>query len=230
MPYNLLGRSLPFCADAFDAVYLSHLLEHFPKRYAPLFLQECFRVTRPGGIIRVVVPDLEQIAQLYLTLSAKAIDGAEEAQKRYEWIMLEMFDQMVRNHSGGEMFEYWKHNPMPAETFVIERFGTEVLGALATLRSSSDMNYWPEPKINLNLGIESDPIQIGQFRLSGEVHQWMYDRYSLTTLLTAAGFNNVRVCLADESAIPDFNKYLLDIEPNGAVRKPDSLFMEAEKL
>jgi predicted SAM-dependent methyltransferase len=230
VPYNLLGGSLPFRSNTFDVVYHSHLLEHFPKRYAPILLQECFRVMRPGGIIRVVVPNLEQIAQLYLTLLAKAIDGDEEAQKRYEWIMLEMFDQMVRNHSGGEMFEYWKQNPMPAETFVIERFGSEVLGALATLRSSSDMDHKLEPKTNLSLEIESDPILIGQFRLSGETHQWMYDRYSLSALLTSTGFKNVKIRQADESAIPAFDRYLLDIEPGGAVRKPDSLFVEAEKL
>ena len=222
MPYNLLGRSLPFRSDVFDAVYHSHLLEHFPKRYAPIFLQECFRVLKPGGVIRIAVPDLERIAQLYLELLERASQGDQAAQQQYEWIMLEMFDQMVRNRSGGEMLDYWRQNPMPAEDFVIERFGSEVLGALAILRNSS-------PETNPPFTIESDPVPIGQFRLSGEIHQWMYDRYSLGALLTAAGFTKARVCRANESAILDFNKYLLDIEPNGAARKPDSLFMEAEK-
>ena len=229
MPYNLLRAPLPFSSNTFDAVYHSHLLEHFPKRYAPIFLQECFRVIKPGGVIRAVVPDLEQIARLYLALLAKAVQGDEKAQKRYEWIMLEMFDQMVRNYSGGEMFEYWKQNPMPAEGFVIERFGTEVLSALVTLRNSSDVNLRPEPETSPNLETKLDPTRIGQFRLSGEIHQWMYDRYSLGALLTAAGFNNAKICLANESAIPGFNRYLLDIEVNGTVRKPDSLFLEAQK-
>jgi hypothetical protein len=57
----------------------------------------------------------------------------------------------------------------------------------------------------------------------------MYDRYSLSTLLTTTGFSNARVCQANESAILDFDRNLLDIEANGTVRKPDSLFLEAQK-
>jgi predicted SAM-dependent methyltransferase len=230
VPYNLLGRPLPFRSNVFDAAYHSHLLEHFPKRYAPIFLQECFRVIKPGGIIRIVVPDLERIAQIYLELLARASQGDKEAQQQYEWIMLEMLDQMVRNHSGGDMYDYWKKNPMPAEKFVVERLGAEVLKALTALRSSTDQAREPSKETNLKFEIEQDAARIGQFRLSGEIHYWMYDHYSLGTLLTATGFDNVRVCPADESTIPHFNKYFLDIEPNGAVRKPDSLFMEAKKL
>ena len=65
--------------------------------------------------------------------------------------------------------------------------------------------------------------------MSGEVHQWMYDRYSLRKILSESGFVDIRQYRADQSAIPDFNNYLLDIEPNGKVRKPDSFFMEARK-
>jgi len=228
MPCNL-NHGLPFRANSFDAIYHSHLLEHFPKCHAPVFLRECFRVLKSGGIIRVVVPDLEQIARLYLELLEKAIQGNEEARKRYDWIMLEMFDQAVRNQSGGEMLKYWKRNPMPAEAFVIERYGSEVLNALAGLRGPANAAATPESEIAPRSSQELDAHRIGQFRLSGEVHQWMYDRYSLGVLLQDVGFQNVRVCLADESDIPDFNLYLLDVEADGSVRKPDSLFMEARK-
>lgn len=228
MAHNL-SHGIPFADNSFDAVYHSHLLEHFPKRYAPVFLQECFRVLKPDGIIRVVVPDLEQIARLYLCLLEKAIQDDEEAQKRYDWIMLEMFDQMVRNQPGGEMLTYWKQNPMPAESFVFERCGSEVLNALAVLRNPSISAPAPESKVSPILDEEPDPRQMGQFRLSGEIHQWMYDRYSLGVLLQNAGFQNTRICRADESNIPNFNSYLLDIKADGSVRKPDSLFMEAKK-
>jgi predicted SAM-dependent methyltransferase len=227
IPYNL-NRPLPFADQTFDAVYHSHLLEHFPKRYALIFLQECFRVLKPAGLIRVVVPDLEQIIRLYLTLLEQSLQGNEEAQKRYDWIMLELFDQMVRNQSGGEMHTYWKQNPMPAEDFVVERFGSEVLNALAVLRRSAKVAT-PANSTSPNLAEEPEAQQIGEFRLSGEIHQWMYDRYSMRVLLQKAGFRNIRVCWADESNIPDFNTYLLDMEADGSVCKPDSLFMEAEK-
>ena len=71
-------------------------------------------------------------------------------------------------------------------------------------------------------------FKMGSFRASGEVHQWMYDRYSLKRLLDQAGFVNVRVCAANESRIPEYEKYSLDVL-NGIIRKPDSLYIEASK-
>lgn len=224
-----LHKGLPFEDCEFDAVYHSHLLEHFPKSQAPAFLRECYRVLKPKGFLRVVVPDLEKMARLYLLYLEKALHGEGEAQNRYEWILLEMFDQMVRNQSGGEMLEYWKQNPMPAESFVIERVGSEVLNLLPGLRQSPKGISRPPSEDRPGFDPQIDAGKIGEFRLSGEIHQWMYDRYSLGRLFQNTGFQNVRVCRANESDIPNFNGYLLDTEANGAVRKPDSLFMEARK-
>jgi predicted SAM-dependent methyltransferase len=205
-----LESPFPFEDSEFDAVYHSHLLEHLPKRRAPLFLRECYRVLKPGGILRVVVPDLEQIARLYLQYLEKAMKGEEEAQYRYEWILLEMFDQMVRNQSGGEMLNYWKRDPMPAEPFVIDRVGREVLDLLPLLRQppptgDGDRTGGPPPE-----NLERDPLKIGIFRLSGEVHKWMYDRYSLGKLLRETGFQDIKDYRAEESGIPDFARYRLD--------------------
>ena len=228
IPCNL-SYGLPFADESFEVIYHSHLLEHFSRCYAPVLMQECYRVHKRGGIIRVVVPDLEKIARLYLDLLERAIKGDEKAQKQYDWIMLEMFEQMVRNQSGGEMLNYWKQNPMPAEDFVIERCGSEVLNALAVLRNPSNSEPAAPLEARQDLEEEVDPRQIGEFRLSGEIHQWMYDRHSLAVLFKAAGFRGIRVCRADESDIPGFNSYRLDIEAIGSIRKPDYLFMEAYK-
>lgn len=228
MVHNLEGR-LPFEDCEFDAVYHSHLLEHLPRSQAPLLLRECYRVLKPRGVLRVVVPDLEQIARLYLHYLEKAIKGDGEAQNRYEWILLEMFDQMVRNQSGGEMLNYWKQNPMPAEAFVIKRVGSEVLDLLPLLRQPLSVSSGDKSKNRPKENSEKDPLKVAEFRLSGEVHQWMYDHYSMGKLLSETGFRDIRICRAEESEIPDFSRYRLDLEPTGAVRKPDSLFMEARK-
>ncbi len=221
-----LNLGIPIEDNCFDVVYHSHLLEHFPKGHAPIFLKECNRVLKKGGIIRVAVPDLEQIVRWYLRLLERSLQGDKEAQDMYEWILLELFDQMVRNTSGGEMLKYWKQNPMPAESFVIERLGSEVINALNTIRKHDVRESSLE---DIKKDNPPDAEKIGEFRLSGEIHEWMYDRYSLGRLLLESGFRNVKVCNADESQISNFNSYFLDIEPNGAIRKPDSLFMEAIK-
>ncbi len=221
-----LSSGIPFGSNSFDVVYHSHLLEHFSKSDAKRFMNECRRVLKDGGIIRVVVPDLEQIIKWYSTLLEKCINGDQDAQKRYEWIMLELFDQMVRRVSGGEMLKYWEQNPIPAESFVIERCGSEALHAINYLRNHS---HGSRREDRVAFESEMTPEQIGRFMLSGQNHQWMYDRYSLPALLKEAGFEEIRICSAYESLIPDFNSYLLDIEPDGSVRKPDSLFVEAIK-
>ena len=226
-----LYNGIPFDGESFEVVYHSHLLEHFSKSYAPLFLKECYRVLKPGGIIRIAVPDLEQIARSYVCLLEKSLQGDPDAQKRYEWMMIELCDQMVRNKSGGEMLEFWKQNPMPAEGFVFKRVGPEIKRSILEFRNKSLYNSNCE-NINSNPEAdfqESDPHKSSHFRVSGEIHQWMYDRYSISKLLSETGFYNIRQCQADKSDIPNFRSYLLDTEENGMIRKPDSLFVEANR-
>ncbi|HBH60222.1 MAG TPA: group 1 glycosyl transferase, partial [Nitrospiraceae bacterium] len=223
MPYDL-NAGIPFEDGSFDAIYHSHLLEHLPRAYVPVFLKECNRVLKRGGTIRVAVPDLEQIVRIYLNELERSLDGDTESMQRYEWIILELLDQMVRNKPGGDMIRYWEQCPMPGESFVKQRMGAQLSNALHNISKRKNGNR------NGANPLDNPPAQqIGEFRLSGEIHQWMYDRYSLGKLLREAGFRDIGTCRADESGIPAFNSYLLDIGPDGSVRKPDSLFMEATK-
>src|SRR5574339_3476 len=75
---------------------------------------------------------------------------------------------------------------------------------------------------------EREALWVGHFRLSGECHRWMYDRFSLKHLLEQCGFSGIRTCSAFESGIAGFASFGLDVV-DGKVRKPDSLFMEANK-
>ena len=72
-------------------------------------------------------------------------------------------------------------------------------------------------------------LEIGRFRMSGEIHKWMYDQYSLGQLLLEAGFQNPTRKTAFESDIVNWSTFHLDTDPDGSIRKPDSLFMEACK-
>jgi SAM-dependent methyltransferase len=222
-----LSRPLPFRDGSFDAVYHSHVLEHLAHAQALPFLRECHRVLARGAVLRAVVPDLEAIARLYLRYLDGALAGDPEAAKRYEWMVLELLDQMVRERSGGEMLAYWRQNPMPAEDFVIQRAGQEVRQFLKAVRRGGEAAAVPaaEP------GGETPPSTAGGTPAAtrGEVHKWMYDRYSLGRLLEDAGFTEVKLCAANESRIPEFSRYELDADAQGSPRKPDSLFMEAIK-
>lgn len=214
-----LRTPLPFATGSFSAVYASHVLEHFPHDYAPVFLGECRRVLKSGGIARIVVPDLEGIARLYLQYLDGALAGDGPSARRHEWMTIELLDQMTRERSGGEMAEYWKRNPLPEEEFVLERMGWEARRFLEDHRSRP-AEARREPKA-------PTAREKAEFQGSGELHKWMYDRFSLRLLLEKSGFAECRVCRADESRIAGFNAYGLDLNEDGTVRKPDSLFMEA---
>jgi SAM-dependent methyltransferase len=60
-----LRKPLPFQNDSASAVYTSHLLEHLYLSEAKRLLNECYRILAPGGVLRVVVPDLEAIVREY---------------------------------------------------------------------------------------------------------------------------------------------------------------------
>jgi len=219
-------RPLPFVDEEFDAVYHSDLLEHLYKRFAPSFMAECYRVLRRGGVLRVAIPDLEQVCRLYLDALTGARVGDANATEHYRWLVVELIDQMTRQRSGGEMLNYWTYDPMPAEEFVIARCGQEVVGAIHSLRKHGAV---PLPDPSTPTPSEMDATAVGRFRLSGQAHLWMYDSYSLGELFKGAGFRNIRQCGAGESAIPNWAGYNLDTMPDGSVRKPDSIYMEGVK-
>ena len=81
--------------------------------------------------------------------------------------------------------------------------------------------------IRLLLGTRAvESLREGLFRNSGEIHRWMYDRYSLGRLLVSHGFQEVQAVAAAQSRIPNFAQYGLETF-EGRTRKPNSLFMEA---
>jgi predicted SAM-dependent methyltransferase len=60
-----LARSLPFESGSVSAIFHEHLIEHLPLEAGDSFMQECFRVLKPGGILRVGVPDAGRLIQSY---------------------------------------------------------------------------------------------------------------------------------------------------------------------
>jgi SAM-dependent methyltransferase len=88
-----LRRGVPFPDQTFDAAYHSHVLEHLDREDAPGFLQECLRILKPGGILRIVVPDFEALARDYLEVVEKLPGRARMAE--HTFAVEQMIDQMV---------------------------------------------------------------------------------------------------------------------------------------
>lgn len=60
-----LTKPLPFPTNSVDAVYSAHCLEHFTKTSAERIVAETFRVLKPGGVLRLLVPDSEGLLKSY---------------------------------------------------------------------------------------------------------------------------------------------------------------------
>ena len=59
-------KGLPFEDGTVKYIYTSHLLEHLKRDEADFLLKECYRVLKKGGIVKVVVPDLESAIKNYI--------------------------------------------------------------------------------------------------------------------------------------------------------------------
>ena len=51
-------KGLPNHDESISVLYSSHMLEHFDSKEADIFCKEAQRLLIPGGIIRIVVPDI----------------------------------------------------------------------------------------------------------------------------------------------------------------------------
>jgi len=61
-----MRKPLPFPDGSSSAIYTSHLLEHLYREEGRQLILESYRVLAAGGILRVVVPDLNCIVREYL--------------------------------------------------------------------------------------------------------------------------------------------------------------------
>lgn len=64
--WNFGKRGLPFADGSVEVLFTSHVLEHFPRWKGQFLVKEAYRVLKPGGLIRVIVPDLEVLTRRYL--------------------------------------------------------------------------------------------------------------------------------------------------------------------
>ncbi|MDP1561082.1 MAG: methyltransferase domain-containing protein [Pirellulaceae bacterium] len=248
-----LRLGLPSKPNQYDMVYHSHVLEHLTPADGQRLIEECYRVLKPDGVLRIVVPDLEQIARGYLTALEEACPSLAESSSdehrarssaKCEWMRLELLDQMVRQTSGGLMGPAMQSAKSEMAAYIAQRLGHEVCYAQAPAAPSKSSSTplppagngrpparvrWARKLIKWLLGPQAlHWLDVGQFLDSGEVHRWMYDRHSLRELTKRCRFTDFRVCGAKESYLEGFADYELD-QVAGKVRKPDSIFVECRK-
>lgn len=83
-----LRKRLPYPDSSIDYVYTSHFLEHLSRHDAQKLIVEAFRVMKPGGLLRVVVPDLAIGVRQYLAAMQVNPHDAKAAPEFLNWLQL----------------------------------------------------------------------------------------------------------------------------------------------
>jgi SAM-dependent methyltransferase len=137
-----LARGIPFADGAADAVYHSHLFEHIDRNLADpardpalSFLKECRRVLKDGGVLRIVVPDLEARCRDYLAHLALSAERPEEA-ARHDAFVEPIIGQAVRKEASGTS----RQRPLL-------RFVENLL--LGDARKRGETHHWEYDRVNL---------------------------------------------------------------------------------
>jgi SAM-dependent methyltransferase len=229
-------KPLLYPDETFDAAYALHVIEHLTPAEGRSFVNELYRVLKPGGILRISTPDLENIARSYLwQLDECRTSRSDRNMIRYRWAVYELLDQIVRERPGGLMTQAATNGDFDPD-FARIRYG-DVFAEFAARREPA--RGWRERLAALTpssfvAGVRwrirrivrpsrDDP------RFTGELNKWMYDELSVEALVTACGFQGVQRQDYRSSTIPNWNRYKLDESNDGTHAIEPSLYVEASK-
>jgi len=94
-----LTKPLKCSSDYWDGVLLEHTSEHLSYSDNLLLLKEVFRTLKPGGIVRIIVPDLDR----YLQWSS--LRNSEPKMARY-YSLAEAVSNLTQNHLHVSVWNY----------------------------------------------------------------------------------------------------------------------------
>jgi SAM-dependent methyltransferase len=130
-----LRKGIPADDSSVDVVYHSHLLEHLDREAVPGFMAEIKRVLKPGGVHRIVVPDLERDARDYVASLDGALASTVTAQEHEQAVRV-LIEQMVRREA------YWTAQRRPAR----RKLENAVLG---DARKRGETHQWMWDRVSL---------------------------------------------------------------------------------
>ncbi len=224
-----IRNGLPHPANSFDAILTTRLIEHLTLDENRVFLQELFRVLRPGGVVRFSTPDLNAKVDRYLQkVEEYQAKPTEENVHSYFWSVLELTDQCTRSYSGGLLMETARSGKVSAED--MRATAGDVFDYLLGKRERNK----PLKSMRQNIGYAilrklQRWWQGGHPKTTREANMWIYDDLYLENELQRAGFADVQSQQYKTSDIPHYHEYAFDTSPHGDYVVEPSLFMEAKK-
>ena len=245
-------KPLPLADNSFDGAYAMHVIEHLDPNEGLAFVKELYRVVKPRGICRLSTPDLEDIIRNYFSrLKIGWADPSDKNICNYRWAQFEIFDQLTRRKSGGEMIDAIKAGDYH-EDYLKERYGDVYQEFIpqkereisAQIRSQLAAEGGPARRKRTFLEKLKGKFsqKAYQYRLRKalrehnedprrtlESNKWMHDRLSVKFLMEQAGFMDYQVRTYKESDLKGWDRYRLDQSNFGDHAIEPSLYVEARK-
>ncbi len=239
---NILD-GLPYEDNTFDVVYSSHFIEHIPVDKIELFFDDVYRILKPGGLIRLVTPDLEFLNNEY------KINYDKKAFKKANFITSLTLDQCVRSVSGGklkkDMDNFYNSNDTEMINYIKLLIGPDAFEYV----DSNDISFIEkvlikvkkDPKFIFNILFMIRvkifsfflPKSFRELNLSnasiGEKHMWLYDFNSLSELLKNSSYIDITRTNFNESNYYNYIFSKLDIKNSLPRKGIHQLFVEALK-
>jgi predicted SAM-dependent methyltransferase len=95
----LLQKRLPFKDNYLSRIYSEHVLEHVIYATGVSFLKEARRVLQAGGVLRIAMPDLDDL-----------IEGYQDDWRRFDWVNWPEFSFIqTRAEMINIAFRWWGH-------------------------------------------------------------------------------------------------------------------------
>lgn len=115
--YGDIVQGLPLADESVDVLYCSHILEHLTVEEVHLALKNCYRHLKPGGIFRLVLPDIEVMAREYV--NSDAPDAVHEFM-RLTWLGKESQNRSILSFlkewvSRGQHLWMWDYKALSQE-------------------------------------------------------------------------------------------------------------------
>lgn len=98
-------QPFPFANETFDYIFSEHMIEHISFEDGDFMLQECFRVLKKGGKIRISTPNLAFLINLYQESKNQIQLDYLNFSKRYFENKVPLTDTVVINN----FFKSWGH-------------------------------------------------------------------------------------------------------------------------
>jgi predicted SAM-dependent methyltransferase len=107
-----LTAPLPYLSDSIELIYCEHVIEHLDLSGQQRLLEECARILKPGGALRLVTPDLEALAAELTSPTPLGTKYCEWAANAFPWGVQEPRMTHVLNH----MMRAWGHRFIHSRT------------------------------------------------------------------------------------------------------------------